>query len=274
MLLVLALFNCKEDTQPPTLNLLYSFDDIELDLIETRTTQKNWQSTGWGIYEDIIFPGTGILWQVSHETFDNEEVLACDIVGGDAYNNVFFTNTLAAQWEGLEWYFKKASYFEYELMFFPAHRIACDHPDLSEIEGLEFTFQHVVIPDSWGWGVQWSKTNTWSYWDDQPDNGKPKGWVNIDGIQSCIEWNQWNSLKIIGSQTKNTLIYEQLIVNGASINMNKEISKVNVSEEWAENFVQIGFQINGNKAIRTDHDHGVDPVRIYLKNVSLNVYGN
>lgn len=266
------LLGCKKEPIGPQKLLLWSFENIELEPIAERRVQTDWEKSGWGIYEDIIFPGDEIEWNVSHDQLESVPVLNCQITGGDAYNNVFFTNTIASKSEGSEWYFQEANYFEFEIEFYPATFIDCDNSDRSQIEGMEFTFQHVIIPDSWGWGIQWSKTNTWSYWDDQKIDSKPRGWVNMPTLDGCLSWNTWNRLSLSGKQSGNQLIYQRLSVNEQTIDLNIQLPSVTVPDGWAENFIQVGFQINGNKALLTDHQQGVDPVTIFLKNVNLKVY--
>ena len=248
----------------------YSFTNIEEFPIEESQEFSNWNSTGWGVYKDIIFDGTDIEYSLKHdETIGSSKTLKAEITGGDKYNNVFFTNTIAARWEELDWYFKDATTFEYTVNFFPEVVINCSNSDFSEVEGFEFTVHHVIIPDSWGWGIQWSKNNTWSYWNDQKINGTAIGWVNLDGVNDCIIPNQWNKIKIVGIIENNTVIYDQIEINSENYSLNIRLENVETPNGWFENFIQVGFQINGNEAILTDHNHGVDPVTVYLDNINL-----
>lgn len=252
---------------------LFIFNAIEEYPIHQNQQLDNWDTTGWGVYEDIIFEGTTIQYNISHDNSTlNTTTLKTEITGGDAYNNVFFTNTVAKRWEQLDWFFEDAVTFEYSLDFFPQVGINCSTSDLSEVEGLEFTMQHVKIPESWGWGIQWSKTNTWSYWDDNTLNNDRIGWVNIPNIDYCILPNTWNSIKITGQIIDHIVSYDTLALNGASANLDIQINNVNVAEDWFENFIQVGFQINGNDAILTDHTEGVDPVKIFLDDMQLVIF--
>lgn len=253
-------------------NIEYQFSDIEEMPIDQIQEMNQWETTGWGVYEDIIINGTNILYDIEHdETSFSSRTLKTEITGGDRYNNVFFTNTIAKQWEELDWYFNDAKIFEYNLEFFPDVGINCEMSDLSEVEGFEFTAQHVIIPNSWGWGIQWSKTNTWSYWNDEKVNGEIIGWENLYNIDACIFPNEWNTIKIIGTINNDFLSYDRLEINSEVFNINVSLNMVEVPEGWSENFIQVGFQINGNDAIRTDHNHGVDPVKVYLDNLNLKI---
>ena len=267
----LFIVGCEKEKDKTPIEL-HVFDDIETFPLEKFTEGNEWNSTGWGVYEDIIFEGTSIQWSMDQINYQDEPVLKCDITGGDAYNNVFFTNTVAIRWEQLDWYFEDAQQFEYSLEFYPSSEINCDNADESLIEGLEFTFQHVKVPISWGWGLQWSKTNTWSYWDDQKSSDKVIGWKNIQNVKECLCWDKWNTIKIIGIQDGNDVIYKSIQINENKISVDIRLPSVTIPEDWAENFIQVGFQINGNKAILKTHQHGVDPSSVLLKNLDLNVY--
>lgn len=256
----------KEEGTIPENTILHTFNNIEEMPIAQQQEFPNWNATGWGVYKDIIFEGTTIDYSLNFN-----ETLEAEIISGDKYNNVFFTNTIATRWEGLDWYFNEATTFEYELDFYPNVGINCLQPDLSEVEGFEFTMQHVITPNSWGWGLQWSKTNTWSYWDDTKINNEVVGWVNLNGINNCINLNQWNTIKIIGVIENNTVIYREIVINTENYLLNIAIDNAEVPNGWFENFIQVGFQINGNEAIRDDHGFGVDPVSVYLNNINLSV---
>lgn len=273
LVIFLILFSCQEnsdDVVPESFE--YRFINIEQQPIEQIQELNDWETTGWGVYEDIIFDDTIILHNIEHESSAfNTPTLKTQITGGDQYNNVFFTNTIAKRWEELDWYFGNAKVFEFSLEFYPEVGIDCSQSDLSEVEGLEFTAQHVIIPDSWGWGFQWSKTNTWSYWNDEKVNGQPIGWENLEGINDCIISNEWNKIKFKGTIENNTLSYDYLEINNHSYNLNVVLNKVTIPEGWSENFIQVGFQINGNAATLDNHNHGVDPVTVYLNNLNLHI---
>lgn len=275
LLLVITLshLSCQKDDNTHVSNSFqYSFSSIEDMPIDQNEQLENWDTTGWGVYEDIIFDGTEIQHHMEHdETTFNTKVLKTQITGGDAYNNAFFTNTVAKRWEELDWYFNDALEFEYALDFYPEVGINCSVSDWSEVEGLEFTLQHVIILESWGWGIQWSKTNTWSFWNDEKIDGEVIGWENITNVNDCISPNSWNSIQIKGIIQNNTLRYTSLSINNINHQLNIELNSVNVPEGWSENFIQVGFQINGNSAILNNHNHGVDPVTVYLNNLNLNI---
>jgi len=273
VVVTLSYWSCQKDDNTTAANTFqYSFTSIEDLPIAQNEQLENWDTTGWGVYEDIIFDGTEIQHHMEHdETTFNTKVLKTQITGGDAYNNAFFTNTIAKRWEELNWYFNDAIEFEYTLDFYPEVGINCSFSDWSEVEGLEFTMQHVIIPESWGWGIQWSKTNTWSFWNDEKINDEAIGWENINYVNDCIFPNEWNSIKIKGIIKNNTLRYTSLNINNNNHELNIVLSSVNVPEGWSENFIQVGFQINGNSAILNNHNHGVDPVTVYLNNLNLNI---
>ncbi|MFP4844754.1 hypothetical protein [Winogradskyella sp. PE311] len=272
-LVVLYITSCKQEDDPIDPNPSeYTFSDIEEMPIDQNQVLENWDSTGWGVYEDIIFNGTNILYNIEHD--DNtfiSKTLKTEIEGGDSYNNVFFTNTVAKKWEDLKWPFKPTQSFTYSLNFYPEVNVNCSISNLSEVEGLEFTMQHVITPNSWGWGIQWSKTNVWSYWNDEKINGSPIGWENINSINTCVIPNQWNSIIINGTTTDNSLTYNSIEINSEVFELNILLNTVTVPTGWSENFIQVGFQINGNDAISTDHNHGVDPVTVFLDNLNLKI---
>jgi hypothetical protein len=273
VVVTLSYWSCQVDDNTTAPNSFqYSFISIEDLPIAQNEQLENWDTTGWGVYEDIIFDGTEIQHHMEHdETTFNTKVLKTQITGGDAYNNAFFTNTIAKRWEELNWYFDDALEFEYILDFYPEVEINCSVSDWSEVEGLEFTMQHVIIPESWGWGIQWSKTNTWSFWNDEKINDEAIGWENINNVNDCILPYEWNSIKIKGIIQNNTLRYTSLSINNNNHDLNIVLSSVSVPEGWSENFIQVGFQINGNSAILNNHNHGVDPVTVYLNNLNLNI---
>ena len=66
-------------------------------------------------------------------------------------------------------------------------------------------------------------------------------------------------------------IITSLSINNNNHDLNIVLSSVSVPEGWSENFIQVGFQINGNSAILNNHNHGVDPVTVYLNNLNLNI---
>lgn len=226
---------------------------------------------GWSIYKDIIFPGTNIYGKLQHNNafLPGSTVLNCSITGGDAYNNLFFTYTLAKKWMGEPWAFTKANAFTYSMDFYIDSYVDCNTPNLSQLEGLEFIFQQAMPPASFLWGLQWSKSNVWSYWDDTKVNRRAKGWVQIPGLNACMVNKQWNHISITGHRNESGLYYDSLLLNNNSFAINSFVPKAYLPPAWAENYLQVGFQINGDKAIRSNHKHGTDPVRVMLNNADL-----
>ncbi len=229
---------------------------------------------GWSIYKDIIFPGTSIKGKLQHNNsfLPGSKLLNCSITGGDAYNNLFFTYTLAKQWMGGPWAFTKANAFTYSMYFYIDSYVNCDTPNLTQLEGLEFIFQQAMPPASFLWGLQWSKSNVWSYWDDTKLNRRAKGWVPIPGLNACMLYKEWNRISITGHRNDTGLYYDTLVLNNRSFSINSFVPKSYLPPAWAENYLQVGFQINGDKAIRRNHKHGTDPVMVMLNKVGLEVH--
>jgi hypothetical protein len=229
--------------------------------------------SGWGVYEDIIFPGTEILWSMNHEMVEGRQVLECAIVGGDAYNNAFFTNTCALQWSGAGgWSYAEVDQLVFSLDFKMPQGFDCAAPNASKAEGLEFTWQHILIPYSHGFGVQFSKGGEWRYWDDTKDaNGHPLAWQSFDPpIMDCIEPNVWHHIELVGNVFEDHIQYASLTLDGANYDLSSaELPWVLAQQGWVEHFLQVGVQINGNTATDSSHGFGVDPVSIYLENVQL-----
>ncbi len=250
---------------------LYSFLSLEDSGINKPHKTLLGINTGWSTYKDIMFPGTDIEGKVvTKRKFANRKnVLKCRITGGDAYNNLFFTNTLAKQLKSEHWYFTSANAFSYSMNFYIDNYIDCKTSNLTELEGLEFILQKGMPPYSFLWGLQWSKSNVWSYWDDTQINKKAKGWVNIKHINACMKQRDWNTVRITGYQNANELFYEMLYLNDESISLNIKVQKSTLPSNFVENYLQVGFQINGNTAIRKDHSNGTDPVNVYLDNINL-----
>ncbi len=236
------------------------------------------QFTGWGVYEDIIFPGTAILWSMAHtaDTALSDPALRLAITGGDAYNNAFFTSTVAMKWAGETWPLPMPDRMVYALDFFPAGLLSAAHPDESEAEGLEWTFQQVVLPSSWGFALQWAKSGEVRYWNDEvnPATGKPFAWQSFPKpVQLFISSKQWHHLEIEGYLEDNTLIYKQFTLDGIRHELGDvRVNAVPPPAGYAENFLQVGFQINGNKATHTGHGMGTDPFTVYIDQLSLTGY--
>lgn len=229
--------------------------------------------TGWGVYEDIIFPGTTIEWSIDHEDFSGRSALACAITGGDAYNNAFFTNTVAVVWEGLNWPYANTLRFSYSLDFYIEGIFNCQVPDSSTLEGIEFTWQHVVVPVSYGFGIQYSKAGEWRYWNDEKDSvsGAPKAWQSFfPEIKNCLVTRSWNHIELEGEVAGEGVRYTKMILNDREYDLNSAaVGKALIPESWVENFLQVGVQLNGNKAIEPAHGQGLDPVKVYLDNFTL-----
>jgi hypothetical protein len=153
--------------------------------------------------------------------------------------------------------------------FYVDNFLDCEFANLSELEGLEFTFQQAMPPYSFLWGLQWSKSNVWSYWDDTKINQRARGWMKITDFNACMLYKQWNKISLTGHHSSEGLYYDSLYLNHFSFAINKYVPKAPLPPSWAENYLQVGFQINGNKAIRNDHKNGTDPVNVYLNNVQL-----
>ena len=251
----------------------YFFKSLEDSAIDKPHADTYGHCLGWTMYKDIMFPGTSIFGSMKNmkRKFPNTSVLSCKITGGDAYNNMFYTYTFAKSNKKEEWEFSKTNEFDYSLDFYVESEINCDTPNLSELEGLEFTFQIAKPPVSYLWGLQWSKSSTWCYWDDTKVNGKTKGWIRIPNLKLCMKQNEWNQIRMTGHRTSNGLYYDTMILNGKSIALNIFVPRAYLPVTWSDNYLQTGFQINGNKAIRKDHSHSIDPVMVYLKNVDLEV---
>ncbi len=260
-----------KDPASTSFKALYNFISLEDSGINKPHKTTFGINTGWETYKDIMFPGTDIEGKaVTKNKFaDRKDVLKCRITGGDAYNNIFFTNTLAKQLKTKHWNFTTANAFSYGMDFYVDNNIDCKTPNLSELEGLEFIFQKAMPPYSYLWGLQWSKSNVWSYWDDTRINKKVKGWVRITKINACMKQTDWNTIRITGFQNDNELFYEKLYLNNESFPLNIKVQKSTLPTNFVENYLQVGFQINGNTAIRKGHSNGTDPVNVYLDNINL-----
>ena len=66
------------------------------------------------------------------------------------------------------------------------------------------------------------------------------------------------------------IAYSGFSVDNFNYNLNDEaVGKVVIPPGWVENFIQVGMQINGNKATDSSHGEGLDPVTVYIDNVTL-----
>ena len=97
------------------------------------------------------------------------------------------------------------------------------------------------------------------------------GWVQIPELDINIKDGVWNEITISDHFDNDTIHYDSLQFNDEKYQLNKSIPSASLPPSWAENYIQVGFQINGNKAIRTNHSHGVDPVSVFLDEVRLRV---
>jgi hypothetical protein len=275
LLLYILLFSCSQHyyKKGNTTIAIHTFNSLQDSAIGKTTKGQFGFNNGWSIYKDIIFAGTNIEGAItkSQSYIPNTTLLNCQITGGDAYNNLFFTYTLAKASSKEKWYFSQANSFVYKLDFFIDNYLNCNYPNSSELEGVEFTFQLAQPPYTFLWGIQWSKSNVWSYWDDTKINGKTKGWINIPGLSYCMQNKQWNTMYITGHNNNSKLYYDSLCLNNHCFVIKKNVPKNLLPVTWVENFLQVGFQINGNKAIRKDHKYGVDPVSVYLNNIQLQI---
>lgn len=279
VLLGIILISCDKSDEPND-NEIFVFRNIEELELKSDNRYTNPETgldyTGWGVYEDIIFPGTSIDWSMKHEDVDGRSVLACEITGGDEYNNAFFTNTIAIAWEELDWPYTNVGRFIYSLDFYIEGTFDCDNPDNSTLEGIEFTWQHVLVPNSYGFGIQFSKGGKWRYWNDEIDQktGQPKAWQSFfPEITGCIPTKQWNSLQLEGEIFGAGVRYTKMVLNDETFDLSSAIvGRAKVPETWVENFLQVGVQLNGNKAILPDHEEGVDPVTVYLDQFWLRGY--
>lgn len=269
---VLLLYSCNFSKKllPATAQNNFQFIEIEDSFYKSHKTVVGINS-GWSIYKDIIFPGTDIKGKIGHKTnfFERKNVLKCSITGGDAYNNIFFTNTMAKLWKNEKWLLTHSNKFSYSMDFYVDEYIDCKNTNLTELEGLEFIFQKSTPPYTFLWGIQWSKNNIWSIWDDTKMNNKVNGWINLPDISPCIYHHKWNSIRITGYHIDNKLYYDALYLNDDRFTINKWINKSKLPDEFSENYIQTGFQINGNKAIKGNHHYGTDPVNVYLDKINL-----
>jgi len=77
----------------------------------------------------------------------------------------------------------------------------------------------------------------------------------------------------MGELKNNQMKYTGLSINQKNYILNQPwISQGTVPDSYVENFLQVGMQINGNKAIDPSHGNGVDPVIVYLEEVSFEGY--
>jgi len=277
------LLSCKEKEDPVYHKgeVVFSYTHIEDDTIAdgTRLWDEDQQLyyTGWSVYEDIIFPNTTIEWSMEHspDIALAGNSLKCAITGGDEYNNVFYTNTKALRWEGDPWKYRDAAYLEYALDLYIAGVLNCSEPDQATIEGMELTWQHILIPYSHGFGVQFSKGGEWRYWNDNRNlENKPVGWQSFSPVvKQCLTPNEWHHILLEGYISDNQIVYKTLAIDDKTFDLSSvRLPYTEATAGWVENFLQIGMQINGNRAVDATHGHGVDPVAVYIDNVTFKGY--
>ena len=279
---VLLIFGCSKENPLQVSSyqkgeLIFDYQNIENDTLNASQRiydeQLDLFYTGWGVYEDIIFPGTTINWSLDHTNSSNNIKLHCAITGGDQYNNVFFTNTKALKWQGEPWQYQEAKYLVYELDLYIDGELDCSNSDLATIEGIELTWQHIELPFSHGFGLQFSKAGEWRFWNDEQDaDNKPIGWQSFSSkINYCLSPKEWHTIKLESYITENTIVYKSMIIDNEIFSLqNTTLPYVNAKNGWVENFIQIGMQINGNKSVK--NSVGVDPVAVTLDNVNFRGY--
>lgn len=281
VLLLLVIVSCeKTESNKQNDSLVFEYNQIEELKLASNSYYINPETqlsyTGWGVYEDIIFPGSSIYWKMEHQSIDNKNSLAIGITGGDAYNNVFFTNTVALAWKEVAWPYRNVSKLIYQLDFYLPNAFDCNSPNNAILEGIEFTFQHLLIPYSYGFGLQYAKSGEWRFWNDEknPETNKPFAWQSFSPkIITCLASNQWHTIQIIGFVKNHKVYYEKMTLNNTTYNLSSAvINPVPSPQGWVENFLQVGVQLNGNKSIQYPNSNQVDPIEIYIDKVSLKGY--
>lgn len=267
-LIVLLFFGPSFSFSQEYIHYFTKLDDAPIDSLQIK---EYGVTTGWTIFEDIMFPGTSIVGKLSKDStkFKGQNVLNCELIGGDQYNNLFFTNTLAKNYIGKDWVLQNSSSFSYQMTFYVDSFIDEFHSDSSLVEGLEFTFQFARNRNSYLWGIQWSKENIWSFWNANTSNDEIIAWVPIEELNMPIKSGRWNSATITGDFTKDSLRYKTFVLNDKVYQLDITIPSAQLPISWVENYIQVGFQINGNKAILNNHSHGVDPVSVFLDEMTL-----
>lgn len=282
--IIFLVFGCSKENllQTPSFQkgaIIFDYQNIENDTLNASQRiydeQIDLYFTGWGVYEDIIFPGTSIEWSMNHQTNNstNTKTLHCAIIGGDQYNNVFFTNTKALKWQGEPWQYQEAKYLVYELDLYIDGELDCANPDEATIEGVELTWQHIALPFSHGFGVQFSKSGEWRFWNnEQGVDEKPIGWESFSPkINQCLSPKKWHSIKLESYITENSIVYKSMTIDNQEFDLqNTILPYVKAKDGWVENFIQIGMQINGNKSVKSTT--GVDAVAVILDNVHFKGY--
>ncbi|MDP9310485.1 MAG: hypothetical protein M3R24_06290 [Chloroflexota bacterium] len=251
------------------------FSYLHIDEIHSGFTdpQSGLQTTPWDVYEDIMFPGTTIEWRVGQATTPSLDgrALECAITGGDHYNNIYCNTTIAKLWSGQEWPYRAAKRLVYSLEFYIDGVVDCQMSDNSTIEGLELSWQHVLIPRKHEFALQWRKEGEWRYWDAtlSPSTGRPRGWISFPApITSCLEAHRWHSIQLEGRIVGEASHYTRMTLDGRAFDLSSAIvGQVATPAEWHENFLQVSVQVNGNTAL--DGSRRVDPVSVYADTIRL-----
>lgn len=251
--------------------LVYNnIDEIRESGIDPTTGMEH---TTWSVYEDIMIPGTDITWEIGHVAGPSRDgsALKCAITGGDQYNNIFCNTTIAKRWAGAVWPYRSAKRLVYSLWFYVDGTIDCQNPNRSTIEGLEFGWQHTLIPLKHEFAVQWSKAGAWRYWDAtiDPATGRPRAWQAFPTpIALCFADRTWHQIRLESYLLGDASYYTAMLLDGARYNLAPvKVGRAQTPEGWHENFVQVSVQINGNTAL--DGSRRVDPVSVYVDQARL-----
>lgn len=231
------------------------------------------EHTAWGVYEDIMTPGTRIAWEIGQVTSPSRDgsALKCAITGGDQYNNIFCNSTIAKRWQGASWPYHAARRLVYSLWFYVDGTINCDQPNRSTIEGIEFGWQHTLIPVKHEFAVQWSKGGVWRYWDatTDPATGRPRAWRPFPRpIVHCFTDHAWHQIQFESYLLSDTSVYSVMRMDGVTYDGGApSVGRVATPTVWHENFLQVSVQVNGNTAL--DGSRRVDPVQVYAEQIRL-----
>jgi hypothetical protein len=220
-----------------------------------------------------MIPGTDITWEIGPVTSParDDSALKCAITGGDQYNNIFCNTTIAKRWAGAGWPYRSGRRLVYSLWFYVDGTIDCQNPNQSTIEGLEFGWQHTLIPIKHEFAVQWSKGGAWRYWDStiDPGTGRPRAWQSFSTpISVCFADHTWHQIQFESYFVGHDSYYTMMILDGVEYNLAPAtVGHTPAPEGWHENFLQVSVQINGNTAL--DGSRHVDPVTVYVDQARL-----
>ncbi|GAC1637067.1 MAG: hypothetical protein NVS4B8_01400 [Herpetosiphon sp.] len=230
------------------------------------------QSTGWGVYKDIMINGTTVVPDVGPATAPSldGQSFKCGIAGGDRYNNIFCNNTIAKSWSGNPWPYRSAELLVYHLAFYVDGTIDCTTPNRSTIEGLEFAWEHTIMPERYVFAVQWQKNGQWRFWNarNDPATGRPYGWLNFPvPLSFCFASRQWHTITLRGQMTGSDYTYLSMTLDGQTYPLGGRAGTAPAPSGWAENFLQVAVQVDGDTAINGSPT--VDPVAVYIDRVTL-----